>query len=47
MPIDLPFQKYVDIAPNEYVTKYSLNRNMLKLISNDIELASLANDNDI
>lgn len=29
---------FIDIAPNEYFTKYSFNRNFSKLISNDIAL---------
>ena len=31
----LPVSSYIDIAPNEYVTKYSFNRNFEKLLSND------------
>jgi len=26
---------HVDVSPNEYVTKYSINRNFLKLVEND------------
>lgn len=35
---------YVDIAQNEYVTKYSFNRNFEKLLSNDNILDSLVRD---
>jgi len=35
MSSSLPVSGYIDIAPNEYVTKYSLNRNFEKLLSND------------
>lgn len=38
MSSSLPVSSYVDIAPNEYVTKYSLNRNFEKLLSNDYYL---------
>lgn len=31
---------YIDVAPNEYVTKYSFNRNFEKLLSNDFYLYS-------
>lgn len=34
----LPASSYIDIAPNEYVTKYSINRNFEKLLSNDFYL---------
>ena len=38
---------FVDIAPNEYFTKYSFNRNFNKLISNDINLFnSTVSDSD-
>ena len=35
MSSSLPVSGYIDIAPNEYVTKFSLNRNVEKLLSND------------
>lgn len=35
MSSSLPVSGYIDIAPNEYVTKFSLNRNFEKLLSND------------
>jgi hypothetical protein len=35
MSSNLPVSSYIDIAPNEYVTKYSFNRNFEKLLSND------------
>jgi len=35
MSSSLPVSAYIDIAPNEYVTKYSFNRNFEKLLSND------------
>ena len=52
MESTLAISSYIDIAPNEYVTKYSLNRNFEKLISNDIALISAISqdpnlDNDI
>lgn len=31
---------YIDVSPNEYVTKFSINRNFIKLIENDIDTAS-------
>lgn len=34
----LPASSYIDIAPNEYITKYSINRNFEKLLSNDFYL---------
>ena len=34
---------YIDIAQNEYVTKYSFNRNFEKLISNDVFLTEFKN----
>lgn len=40
----MPYSSYVDIAPNEYVTKYSLNRNFEKLLSNDYYLYSKTGD---
>ena len=30
---------YIDVSPNEYVTKFSINRNFIKLIENDIDIA--------
>lgn len=38
MSTELPASAYIDIAPNEYVTKYSFNRNFEKLLSNDTYL---------
>ena len=35
----------VDIAQNEYVTKYSFNRNFEKLISNDMILDEMSQNN--
>lgn len=35
MSSSLPVSGYIDIAPNEYVTKFSLNRNFEKLLRND------------
>lgn len=35
---NLPVSAYIDIAPNEYLTKYSFNRNFEKLLSNDVYL---------
>lgn len=35
MSSSLPVSSYIDIAPNEYVTKFSLNRNFEKLLRND------------
>jgi hypothetical protein len=34
----------IDIAQNEYVTKYSFNRNFEKLISNDVILDHQSHD---
>ena len=42
----LAVSSYIDIAPNEYVTKYSFNRNFEKLISNDFSLINAANTNE-
>lgn len=35
-------EKDIAVAPVEYVTKYSLNRNFLKLVENDKTLSSIA-----
>jgi hypothetical protein len=32
----------IDIAQNEYVTKYSFNRNFQKLLSNDLILDNIS-----
>ena len=31
---------HVDVSPNEYVTKFSINRNFLKLVENDKTLSA-------
>ena len=36
--IDL-ISTHVDVSPNEYVTKYSFNRNFQKLVENDKNLS--------
>ena len=40
--VDL-LSSHIDVAPIEYVTKYSINRNFLKLVKND-EMLSRAID---
>lgn len=47
--MSLSVENYIDIAPNEYVTKYSFNRNFEKLILNDIALSAKAgsSSNDV
>jgi len=36
---------YIAIAQNEYVTKYSFNRNFEKLVHNDAILSNKLNEN--
>ena len=42
--MSLSVEKYIDIAPNEYITKYSFNRNFEKLILNDLALSNKASN---
>lgn len=36
----------VDVAANEYLTKFSVNRNFVKLLSNDAYLESKVKDDE-
>ena len=47
MDTNLSNSNYIDVAPNEYITKYSFNRNFQKLIENDIALLNAFNDDGI
>ena len=43
----LPNPNYIDVAPNEYVTKYSFNRNFEKLIENDTALLNASSQDNV
>ncbi len=44
MATNLLVPKHIGISPNEYVTKYVLNRSFEQLISNDIALVNAMDD---
>lgn len=39
-------EKDIAVAPVEYVTKYSLNRNFLKLVENDKALSAMVSERE-